>query len=199
MAARPSSFLSLEPHLTLIMGPMMSGKTTYMLQRLYMYQLCGLRVTYFNHISDTRGSGFSSHNPYLTEDNLPTNLGCYKTDRLTPVELKIIDEYDVIGIDEGQFYPDLLEFARDVVQRHKKILLISGLNGDSNRKKFGQMIDLIPEADDVVFLHPFCKLCAPKTIRDASFSKCIVPKVDQVLAGGAESYIPVCRRCYEKT
>lgn len=42
-------------------------------------------------------------------------------------------EYDVIGIDEGQFFPDLLLFA-ETVANAGKIVVISALDGTFQRK-----------------------------------------------------------------
>jgi thymidine kinase len=42
-------------------------------------------------------------------------------------------EYDVVGIDEGQFFPDLLPFA-EAVANAGKIVVISALDGTFQRK-----------------------------------------------------------------
>ncbi len=57
--------------------------------------------------------------------------------RLSQLE-PYIDMVDVIGIDEGQFYPDLVEKVEDFV-RKDKIIIISALDGTFERKPFGQI------------------------------------------------------------
>ena len=45
---------------------------------------------------------------------------------------KFIDEVNVVGIDEGQFYPDLLEKAEEYAHKDK-IVIISALDGTFER------------------------------------------------------------------
>ena len=49
-----------------------------------------------------------------------------------------IDMVDVVGIDEGQFYPDLVEKVEEFV-RKDKLIIISALDGSFERKPFGQI------------------------------------------------------------
>lgn len=164
-----------------------------------MYHLGNLKVAYINHSNDTRGEDFSSHNPYISESTLPENISCYKASTLLPLDLELANQYDVIGVDEAQFFPDLIEFAEMMVRDHRKIILIAGLSGDSDRKKFGKIIDLIPQADDVVFLHALCRSCMKgQRVRDAPFSKCTTNKSNQVMVGGNDTYEAACRQCHAK-
>ena len=60
------------------------------------------------------------------------------------------DDYincDIIGIDEAQFFNDLKEFV--LYSERNKSVIISGLDGDSNREPFGQILDCIPLCDSV--------------------------------------------------
>jgi thymidine kinase len=56
-----------------------------------------------------------------------------------------LDDYDVVGIDEGQFYPDLVEMV-DQFLRLGKVVVVSALDGDFRRKPFGRILELIPMA-----------------------------------------------------
>ena len=72
-----------------------------------------------------------------------------------------------------------------------------GLDGDSNRKRFGQMLDLIPICDKVTKLRSLCAICkngnkAPFTLRTTTTSE------EQILIGSDDCYKPVCRNCYFK-
>ena len=43
-----------------------------------------------------------------------------------------------------------------------KIVIVSGLNGDYKRGKFGKILDLIPHCDSINKLYPYCKTCSDR-------------------------------------
>lgn len=67
-----------------------------------------------------------------------------KVTTLTPLLSKLKD-FDVIGIDEGQFFPDVVEFCEEAANQGK-IVVIAALDGTFERKAFGNIINLIPMA-----------------------------------------------------
>jgi thymidine kinase len=100
---------------------------------------------------------------------------------------------EVILINEGQFFPDLIEFVNKLLENEKKVY-VCGLDGDFQRKKFGQMLDLIPLCDKVEKLTSLCSLCKNGT--KGIFSMRLTHEKEQTIVG-SENYIPVCRSCYE--
>ena len=76
----------------------------------------------------------------------------------------------------------------------KKKIYICGLDGDFERKKFGQILNLIPLCDKVTKLTSLCSLCKNGT--PGIFSKRITSEKKQTVVG-SDNYIPVCRSCYE--
>jgi thymidine kinase len=73
--------------------------------------------------------------------------------------------------------------------------VIAGLDGTSERKPFGDLLRLIPHAEEVERLYALCAFCKDGTT--ASYSKYISStKSDVVEVGGAERYRPVCRYHY---
>ena len=67
-------------------------------------------------------------------------------------------KYDVIGVDEGQFYPDVVEFCENASQ-FGKIVIVSALGGTYRREGFNSILDLVPKAEKIKQLHAICKLC----------------------------------------
>lgn len=67
-------------------------------------------------------------------------------------------DYDVIGIDEGQFYADVVEFSENACAMGK-IVIISALGGTYLREGFNSILDLVPKAEKIKNLHAICKLC----------------------------------------
>jgi thymidine kinase len=186
--------MSLEtcPSINLIIGPMYSAKTTELLRRLSIYNDIGKRVIYVNTcIDDRTDTAFSTHNK---------TIGKLPFDSVKVEDLRSIDVsyYDVVGIDEAQFFPNLKDIVLDWVEKRGKILVVAGLNGDFVRSPFGGILDLLPYCDGVVMLSPFCTSCISKgQMRSAHFTKRkrgVSGGV--VLVGGKASYDPVCRDCY---
>ena len=185
--------LNINASLDLIIGPMYSGKTTELIRRLNIYASMHLKVLYVNAKIDTRSSNeFSTHNPMFLSLG---DLKAVKVEKLIDLEFAACD---VIGIDEAQFMPDLIEYAMKFVEEYKIKVIVAGLNGDHARKPFGQVLDLIPLCDDIQKLSPFCGICCDreKIIKKAPFTKRIVSGSDTVVIGGKETYIPVGRECY---
>lgn len=193
--------MSFEGTLNLITGPMYSGKTTTLLRRLFIEAEIGNRVLYINHASDTRSSGpFSTHNPlYKQELAQQSKVKFVSTECLNDVGQQA-EIHDVIGIDESQFFgKELVSFVHTLVEDQHKHVIVTGLDGNFKREKFGFILDLIPMADTYEKLVSYCKICAskqPRIQKKAPFTKRIVNDDDEVLVGGKESYVPVCRACY---
>ena len=57
-------------------------------------------------------------------------------------------EYDVIGVDEGQFYSDVVEFCEKASQ-FGKIVIVSALSGTYLREGFNSILDLVPKAEKI--------------------------------------------------
>jgi thymidine kinase len=104
-----------------------------------------------------------------------------------------IRKSDVILINEGQFFPDLYDVVVNMLE-HKKKVYVCGLDGDFERKKFGQILDLIPMCDKIRKLTSLCSICRDGT--RGIFSMRLSGEKDQTIVG-SENYMPVCRSCYE--
>ena len=105
---------------------------------------------------------------------------------LSEVEDKV-SHYDVIGIDEGQFFDDIVEFAEKMANSGK-IIVIAALDGTFERKRFGRVIDLIPMAERVEKLDAVCMDCKEA----AAFTKRLTTSKETEVIGGSETYKPVC-------
>lgn len=68
-----------------------------------------------------------------------------------------------------------------------------GLDGDSNRSEFGEILKLIPICDSVTKLYGLCVMCKDGT--KACFTKRLVTETSQVLIGNDE-FMAVCRKHY---
>lgn len=178
-------------HLSLIIGCMFAQKTTELLRRVRRYQSIGYRVLVVNYVADTR----YGQNRIASHDKEFESAIC--VDRLSSLEeLVCSGEYQVVVIDEGQFFPDLFENVTSWADQMNIHIVVSGLDGTSDRTPFGDMLRLIPHAEEVERLTAFCAVCRDGTI--GTYSQYLNgSKSDQSVAvGGAESYRPVCRKHY---
>ena len=191
-------------YLEIILGPMYAAKTTSIVEMYKKCNFCNISVAVINHSIDNR------YDDELMSTHDKVKIPCIKAERLMDVYIehlnmesneeipRIKDKYkvgisEVILINEGQFFPDLEEFVRLMLARGKKIY-VCGLDGDFERKKFGQLLDLIPLCDKVTKLTSLCSICKDGT--PGIFSKRITNEKEQTVVGST-NYIPVCRSCYE--
>ena len=67
-------------------------------------------------------------------------------------------------------------------------MTVIGLDGDSNREPFGEILSLIPFADNYVKLKGLCKKCADGTEGSIFTKRTVTDSKSQVLVGSEESY-----------
>jgi thymidine kinase len=88
-----------------------------------------------------------------------------KASLLTPLLAQCAD-YEVVAVEEGQFYPDTVEFCETLASQYK-IMLVSALDGTFERKPFGRILQLVPLAEKVIKLRAICVNCGD----EAPFTK----------------------------
>jgi thymidine kinase len=207
MSTSLSQSLSLKKsigYLELIIGPMYSGKTSKLLEIYKQCKFCDISVCVINHSLDKRyhDSMLSSHDkamiPCLNIENIYdlwfNNGEIDLTEFANKKNHTLIRNSHVILINEGQFFKGLHTVVYDML-KNNKIVYICGLDGDFERKKFGEILDLIPLCDKVTKLTSLCSLCKNGTL--GIFSMRITNEKEQTVIG-SDNYLPVCRNCYDK-
>ena len=137
--------------LKVILGPMFSGKSTELIRRLKRYQIARYNCLIVKYAKDVRYDKES----IATHDQ--QTLNAVSADKLKDLKVEF-DDYDVIGIDEGQFFPDLVEFCENMANAGKAVI-VAALDGTFQRKGFGPILELIPLAEHVVKLNAVCMVC----------------------------------------
>ncbi|XP_055337470.1 thymidine kinase, cytosolic-like isoform X1 [Paramacrobiotus metropolitanus] len=193
----------------LIFGPMFSGKTTELLRRINRYKIAKYKVLLLKYAKDVR-----------YEENCVSTHDRHAVPARNAVMLKECTEecyaYDVIGIDEGQFFPDILEFAEHLANCGKTII-VAALDGTFQRGPFGDIVHLVPKAENIVKLSAVCIICnsdaaftrrysaetAVGSAQHLSASSLPTPtrpvfQFQVELIGGSDKYMAVCRECYTK-
>jgi thymidine kinase len=192
---------SYASYLELFIGPMFSGKTSKLVEIYKQCIFCNIPVAVINHSIDKRydDSLLSTHDKVMIpciQTNKLKDIWYYGTSEQTTLarlddSVKLVNA-DVIIINEGQFFEDLLPAVEHMLQHNKKIY-VGGLDGDFERKKFGQILDIIPLCDKVTKMTSLCGICKNGTA--GIFSKRISLEKEQTVVG-SDNYIPVCRACY---
>lgn len=172
-------------YLELIVGPMFSGKTSRLVEIYKQCLFCNMSVIAINHSIDTR------YDDFLLATHDKVKIPCIQTDTL--MSLDNINQYDVILINEGQFFTDLEAFVTNKLNDNKQIY-VCGLDGDFKRHKFGHILDLIPLCDKITKLSSLCGICKNGT--PAIFSKRLSNDEEQTIVG-VDNYVPVCRKCFQ--
>lgn len=177
-------------YLKLIIGPMMSSKSTRLISEIEKYKHITDNILVVNHISDRERN----------------SVDCIKThnDKTYPsimiesiYDLANNEKYinaDIVVIDEAQFYKWIYVFLKSELQKVDKIFIIAGLSSDYNMDPIGEMHYLVSLADSIEKLSALCIYCKDGT--QASFTKLINKdnkKESIFLIGGSDLYTPVCR------
>ena len=130
---------------------MFSGKSTELIRRLKRYQIARYNCLIVKYAKDVRYDKES----IATHDK--QTLNAVSADKLKDLKVEF-DDFDVIGIDEGQFFPDLVEFCENMANAGKAVI-VAALDGTFQRKGFGPILELIPLAEHVVKLNAVCMVC----------------------------------------
>lgn len=166
---------------------MFSGKTSELNREFKKYRAIDLKVTYINYADDTR---------YGSDDYVYSHNGekikCIKESKLSNVKDDIIKDNDVIMINEGQFFTDLVEYCSKWTDQYNKHVIVCALDGDYLRKPFNTISQLIPLSDNITKMKAYCKLCKNGTY--ALFSWRVGDSAEQIVINN--DYLPVCRKHY---
>ena len=175
--------------LVLIIGCMFSGKTTELISRVERHLAIKRKVLVVNHASDTQRSGQG-----VIKTHSGRSISCCYAGFIKDVDFA---EYDIIAINEGQFFPDLEEAVHELLSLKKEVI-VSGLDADFKREVFSEMMRLVPHATELVKTTALCAVCRDGT--PAIYSKRKNKTTEErVLIGGDDDYIPVCYSCFEST
>jgi thymidine kinase len=169
-----------------ICGCMFSGKTEELIRRIRRAQIAKLSVIVFKPFIDSRYSA----NEIVSHNNIKIESHSLKSS----MEIKSYSlDFDVIGIDEAQFFDDQIV---DVCKRlaDKKIrVIVAGLDTDYRGKPFGFMPQLMCESDYLDKLRAICVICG----NPASYTQRTISNSKQVLIGETDMYEARCRNCFE--
>ena len=193
--------------LEITFGPMFSGKTIALLEKIDNY-LTYSRITgqdnnvlIINSFTDQRNNNvidnLSTHESPIKRNINSTKVKTLKVKNLANIDKKLLSSFNYIAIDECQFFTDLEIFVKLWLKEGKHIHC-SGLVADSEKRNFGQLHTIFCLADKIDQLKAYCIKCNSKE-KNAVFTKWISKnnKSGKVEIGDSERYAPVCGNHYD--
>lgn len=178
-----------------VVGPMFSGKTEELIRRVRRAEIAGKSVVVLKHKFDDRYdtqdiSWVASHN-----GNRIPSFAVHSAREIAEYH----DGWDVIGIDEAQFFDyELTDVARRFSDLGMQVL-IAGLDMTYRREPFGSMPFLLAIADRIDKLTAICHICGD----EAGYTQRLVdgnpapfngPTVE---VGAQDRYEARCTYCFE--
>ena len=166
-----------------ICGSMFSGKTEELIRRLKRAKIAKQKVEIFKPAIDTR---------YDDKDVVSHDANSIRS---TPVDsssqiLLMANDFDVVGIDEAQFFDDELASVCNILANNGIRVIVAGLDMDYLGNPFGPIPSLLATAEYVTKVHAICPHCGDL----ANYSHRTVDQDGQVMLGETDAYEPLCRK-----
>lgn len=175
-----------------VCGPMFSGKSEEMIRRLNRVQYAKQRAIVFKPMIDDRWSKAE----IVSRNGLA--LPALSIHRSAEI-LEAAPGFDVIGIDEAQFFDSELASVIQQLADQGARVVVAGLDTDYRRSPFGGMHEILAIADFVDKLQAVCHACGgPATLTQRLINGQPAPfSGETIQVGDSDSYEARCRDCYQ--
>ncbi len=168
-----------------ISGCMFSGKTEELLRRMRRSNIAGQAVIIFKPNVDNR----YSDTEVVSHD--ATSMSSIVVKEAKQIK-ELSADYEVIGIDEGQFFDmELIAITESLALTGKRVI-IAGLDLDYKGIPFGPIPNLMAVAEYVTKVHAICPHCGNLATHSYRFAE----EERTILVGEKDKYEPRCRHCY---
>jgi thymidine kinase len=177
--------------LEVVCGPMFSGKSEELIRRLRRAEIAGQRALIVKPRVDDR----------FDIGHVVSHAGAkMRAVAVAPPEdiPGLADAYDIVGIDEVQFFPAEIVLAIDALVERGARVVAAGLDQDFRGLPFGSMPELLCRAELVDKLQAVCHRCGgPATMTQRLLDGRPAPADGATIVVGAlDSYEARCRDCH---
>jgi thymidine kinase len=168
-----------------ICGSMYSGKTEELIRRLRRAEIARQKVLIIKPAIDTRYD--ENHLVSHSQQKMPS-ISASKASEI----LKLAKAYQVIGIDEAQFFGmDIIQVCQKLADSGKRVI-IAGLDQDYRGEPFEPIPQLLAVAEYITKTLAICMKCGSPANR----TQRITSDSERVLVGGRGVYEARCRQCH---
>ena len=182
-----------EGWLEVISGCMFAGKTEELIRRIKVLEYAKKKIAVFKPKIDNRYS----------EDSVVSHAGSsvksFNIKNAREIFDYIDDSYDVIAIDEVQFFDEEIVEICDHFADQGKRVMVAGLDMDFRGEPFSVMPQLFTHAEFVTKLTAVCMKCGAPAIRSQRLIDGHPARYDDpiIQVGASEQYEARCRHCHE--
>jgi thymidine kinase len=170
-----------------ICGSMFSGKTEELIRRLNRARIAKQKVEVFKPAMETR---YDDTDVVSHDETKASSIPVQNASQI----LFYAEDFEVVGIDEAQFFGnELVPVCKELADKGKRVV-ISGLDMDYQGNPFGPIPQLMAIAEYVTKVHAICIRCGNL----ANHSHRTVSDDKLVVLGETEAYEPLCRKCFNE-
>jgi thymidine kinase len=178
--------------LEVVCGPMFSGKSEELIRRLRRAEIAGQRALIVKpQIDDRFDIGHVVSHAGATMRAVAVS---------DPADIPgLVDGYDVVGVDEVQFFPLEIVLVLDGLVEKGMRVVASGLDQDFRGLPFGPMPELLCRAELVDKLQAVCHRCGGPATMTQRLVDGTPAAADgaTIVVGALEQYEARCRSCHE--
>jgi len=166
---------------------MFSGKSEELIRLLKRAMIARLRVQVFKPRLDNR----YSEGDVVSHSQM--RVPCELVERADEIRPRLDPRTEVVGIDEAQFFDDVLPSVCGHLANLGKRVIVAGLDMDYRGVPFGPMPELLAVAEEVHKIHAICTSCGSP----AAYTQRLIESDELVVVGATGAYEARCRRCHE--
>ncbi len=176
-----------KSRLTVIVGPMYSGKTSELISYVEIYTLGRKKIKVFKPVMDDR------YDRTFIVSHTSAKIEAIPVQSARDILQHIAGDERAVFIDEIQFFsPDLREVSLQILGAGIN-LFCSGLDLNFKNHPFETTMLLMAHADSIIKKKAVCARCGEY---EGTISHKTVKDDREIDVGGFDKYIASCRECY---
>lgn len=177
--------------ITLIQGPMFSGKSTTLIKYAVRAKLAKKEYLLIKYAGDNR---YGDTNTLITHDRVEQSAVSVSEYDLPAID---ISRFEYIFIDEGQFFKNIARTVKLWVSAGKKVY-IAALSSDFNANPWSEISNLGP-IENIINLSAICEICGEDAYFTSLSTHSNTDANNTVIIGGKNLYKATCRLCFNSS